>query len=237
MCFLDPHHVICVFGCSSWASGFAFNGFCQIPVQTHRIILGFRKRDSKEPVKSEYAVLKNSKSMRLETRLTGSLSKIMHHVQPKPCLLQGDSPFCVLLGQECRWINGEDAFADHPLCSDGELLLHKRKILFPSLGMTLWHLGFDEVEQVYLSKCICCTPALRTKGFQAGGVAGRRGESLWTDLLSMAFSFPRYRGGEANEQQPNEPTQDRGGRFLCQNNNNLDEVSRDSRMNVQSDSD
>lgn len=107
-----------------------------------------------------------------------------------------------------------------PCAVTRELLLHKRKILFPSLGMTLWQLEFDEVEQVYLSKCICCTPALRTKGFQAGGVPGRSGESLWTDLLSVAFSFPRYRGGEANEQQPNEPTQDRGSRFLCQNNNN-----------------
>lgn len=55
--------------------------------------------------------------MRMETRLTGSLSKIMHHVQPKPCLLQGDSPFSVLLCQEYRWINGEAAFADHPLWS------------------------------------------------------------------------------------------------------------------------
>lgn len=106
-------------------------------------------------------------------------------------------------------------------------------MLFPILGMTRRQLEFDEVEQVYLSKCICCTPALRTKGFQAGGVSGGSGESLWTDLMSMAFSFPRYRGGEANEQQPNELTQDRGNRFLCQNNNSLDEVSRDSRMNVQ----
>lgn len=56
MCFLDSHHVICVFCCSSLASGFAFSGFCQIPVQTHRLMLVFRERDSKEPVKSEYAI-------------------------------------------------------------------------------------------------------------------------------------------------------------------------------------
>lgn len=118
MCFLDPHHVICVFGCSSLASGFAFSRFCQMQVQTHRLILVFRKRDSKEPVKSEYAVLKKGKSMRMEARLSGSLSKIMHHVQPKPCLLQGHSPFPVLLCQEYGWISGEDVFADHPLWSD-----------------------------------------------------------------------------------------------------------------------
>lgn len=83
MRFLNPHHVICVFCCSSLASGFAVSGFCQVPVQTHGLVLDFRKRGSEEPVKSEYAVLKNGKSMRMETRLTGSLSKIMHHVQPK----------------------------------------------------------------------------------------------------------------------------------------------------------
>lgn len=83
MCFLDPHYFTCVFFSSSLASGFASSGFCQIPVQTHRLILVFRKRDSKEPVKSGYAVLKNAKSVRMETRLTGSLSKTMNHVQPK----------------------------------------------------------------------------------------------------------------------------------------------------------
>lgn len=118
-----------------------------------------------------------------------------------------------------------------------ELLLHKRKMLFPSLGKACWQLGFDEVEQIYLSKYICCTAALRTKGFQAGGVPGRSGESLWIHLMSMAFFFRRYKGGKAKEEQPNELTQNRGSRFLCQNNNNnnLNEVSRDSRMNVQSD--
>lgn len=96
----------------------------------------------------------------------------------RPCLLGGDSPFSVLLCQEYRWINGEDAFADRPLWSDKGapwLLLHKRKMLFPSLGKTSWQLGFDEVEQVCLSKCICYILALRTKGFQAGGVPGRSG--------------------------------------------------------------
>lgn len=65
----------------------------------------------------------------------------------RPCLLQGDSPFFVLLSQEHRWINGEDAFADHPLGSDKGapwLLLHKRNVLFPSLGKTPWQLEFDE---------------------------------------------------------------------------------------------
>jgi len=78
--------------------------------QTHTIS---GQRDSKQPVKSEYAVLKNGKDMGMQTRLTGS--KIMHHLQLDPCHLDGDGPFSVLLCQEHSRINGEVAFADRPL--------------------------------------------------------------------------------------------------------------------------